>query len=119
MRDFAHAAGVDHIDAGSADAALKRLDVDAQGLDSMDRRYLDCIAVKYGGGPVGIETLAAILAEQRDVIEDVVEPYLLQQGLVHRTPRGRMLSSAGYKYLGLTPQQGADQFDWGGSLDDA
>jgi Holliday junction DNA helicase RuvB len=112
VRDFAHAAGANAIDAGSADLALKRLDVDAQGLDSMDRRYLDCIAVKYGGGPVGIETLAAILAEQRDVIEDVVEPYLLQQGLVHRTPRGRMLSSAGYKYLGLKPRQGADQLDW-------
>ncbi len=103
VRDFAHVAGAASIDASAADAALNRLDVDAQGLDSMDRRYLDCIAVKYGGGPVGIETLAAILAEQRDVIEDVVEPYLLQQGLVHRTPRGRMLSAAGYRYLGLKP----------------
>lgn len=112
VRDFAHVAGNDKIDAKAADAALKRLDVDGQGLDSMDRRYLDCIASKYGGGPVGIETLSAILAEQRDVIEDVVEPYLLQQGLVHRTPRGRMLSSAGYTYLGLTPKPGADQLDW-------
>ncbi len=112
VRDFAHVAGQDKIDAKAADAALKRLDVDGQGLDSMDRRYLDCIANKYGGGPVGIETLSAILAEQRDVIEDVVEPYLLQQGLVHRTPRGRMLSSAGYRYLGLTPKADADQLDW-------
>lgn len=112
VRDFADVAGAAKVDAGVADAALQRLDVDAQGLDSMDRRYLSCIAEKYGGGPVGIETLAAILAEQRDVIEDVVEPYLLQQGLVHRTPRGRMISSAGYKYLGLKPPQNAEQLNW-------
>lgn len=119
VRDFASVAGADTIDAGAADAALTRLDVDAQGLDSMDRRYLDCIANKYGGGPVGIETLSAILAEQRDVIEDVVEPYLLQQGLVHRTPRGRVISSAGYKYLGLKPKPGLDQLDWIQAGDDA
>lgn len=112
VRDFAMVSGASPIDARVADAALRRLDVDAQGLDGMDRRYLDCIATKYGGGPVGIETLAAILAEQRDVIEDVVEPYLLQQGLVHRTPRGRMLSAAGYKYLGLPPKPGSEQMDW-------
>jgi Holliday junction DNA helicase RuvB len=74
----------------------------------MDRRYLRTIAEKYGGGPVGIETMAAILAEQRDVIEDVVEPYLLQQGLINRTPRGRMLSAEGYRYLGLNPPQSFD-----------
>ena len=119
VRDFAHVAGADIVDREAADAALKRLDVDASGLDSMDRRYLDCIADKYGGGPVGIETLAAILAEQRDVIEDVVEPYLLQQGLVHRTPRGRMLSAAGYVYLGLKPKEGADQLSWLQSSDDS
>lgn len=112
VRDFAHVGGAETINAKMADAALQRLDVDATGLDSMDRRYLDCIAVKYGGGPVGIETLAAILAEQRDVIEDVVEPYLLQQGLVHRTPRGRMLSAAGYTYLGLKPKPGSEQLTW-------
>ncbi|MBP9867332.1 MAG: Holliday junction branch migration DNA helicase RuvB [Alphaproteobacteria bacterium] len=104
VRDFAHVAGGGEINAATADAALRRLDVDGQGLDSMDRRYLRTIAEKYNGGPVGIETLSAILAEQRDVIEDVVEPYLLQQGLINRSPRGRMLSSAGYGYLGLTPQ---------------
>ena len=105
VRDFAHVSGSDKIDAKAADMALQRLDVDAKGLDSMDRQYLRCIAEKYGGGPVGIETLAAILAEQRDVIEDVVEPYLLQQGLVQRTPRGRALSAEGFRYLGLKPTQ--------------
>lgn len=103
VRDFADVLGSGTIDAKAADAALGRLDVDHSGLDSMDRRYLRVIAEKYSGGPVGIETLAAILAEQRDVIEDVVEPYLMQQGLINRTPRGRMVSPAGYKYLGLVP----------------
>lgn len=104
VRDFAHVLGNGAvIDAKAADMALTRLDVDSAGLDSMDRRYMRTIAEKYSGGPVGIETLAAILAEQRDVIEDVVEPYLLQQGLINRTPRGRMISAEGYRYLGLTP----------------
>lgn len=103
VRDFAHVGDKDKIDAKTADYALSKLDVDATGLDTMDRKYLKCIAEKYGGGPVGIETLAAILAEQRDVIEDVVEPYLLQQGLVQRTPRGRVLSAEGFRYLGLKP----------------
>lgn len=103
VRDFAHVLGGGAvIDAKAADIALTRLDVDSAGLDSMDRRYLRTIAEKYGGGPVGIETMAAILAEQRDVIEDVVEPYLLQQGLINRTPRGRMLSAEGFRYLGLS-----------------
>lgn len=105
VRDFTHVNGNDKIDAKAADYALTKLDVDGKGLDSMDRRYLKCIAEKYAGGPVGIETLAAILAEQRDVIEDVVEPYLLQQGLVQRTPRGRVLSAEGFRYLGLKPTQ--------------
>lgn len=105
VRDFADISGNGKIDAKSADHALNKLDVDATGLDTMDRRYLKCIAEKYAGGPVGIETLAAILAEQRDVIEDVVEPYLLQQGLVQRTPRGRVLSAEGFRYLGLKPSQ--------------
>ena len=105
VRDFALVGGKDKIDAKAADFALTKLDVDATGLDTMDRRYLKCIAEKYGGGPVGIETLAAILAEQRDVIEDVVEPFLLQQGLVQRTPRGRVLSAEGFRYLGLKPSQ--------------
>ena len=71
----------------------------------MDRRYLSCIAENYGGGPVGVETLAAALSEQRDMIEDVIEPYLIQQGLVQRTPRGRALSARGFEYLGLRPSK--------------
>jgi holliday junction DNA helicase RuvB len=103
VRDFAAVAGVARIDARVADGALQRLEVDAQGLDAMDRRYLACIAENYGGGPVGAETIAAALADQRDVVEEVIEPYLMQQGLVQRTPRGRMLSDLGYAYLGLKP----------------
>jgi Holliday junction DNA helicase RuvB len=91
------------VDAREADAALLRLEVDAQGLDAMDRRYMSCIAENYGGGPVGVETIAAALSEQRDVLEDVIEPYLIQCGLILRTPRGRMISDSGYKYLGLPP----------------
>ncbi|MFK7840056.1 MAG: Holliday junction branch migration DNA helicase RuvB [Bdellovibrionales bacterium] len=105
VRDFAHAANAKAIDCALVDGALKRLDVDGTGLDSMDRRYLNCIAENYGGGPVGVDTLAAALSEQRDMIEDVIEPYLLQQGLVQRTPRGRCLSNKGFAYLGLKPIQ--------------
>lgn len=90
-----------------ADKALLSLDVDASGLDAMDRRYLQGMAEHYGGGPVGVETLAAILAEQRDVLEEVIEPYLMQIGLIMRTPRGRCLSQAGWNYIGLTPPKGA------------
>jgi Holliday junction DNA helicase RuvB len=103
VRDFAAVGGAPAVDAAVADAALTRLEVDARGLDSMDRRYLSCIAEHYGGGPVGADTLAAALSEQRDVIEDVVEPYLMQLGLLMRTPRGRLLSEAGYRHLGLAP----------------
>jgi len=106
VRDFAHVAKAKQIDAKAADEALRRLDVDATGLDMMDRRYLQCIAENYGGGPVGVETLAAVLSDQRDVIEDVIEPYLMQRGLVQRTPRGRMLSARGFEYLGLKPRAG-------------
>jgi Holliday junction DNA helicase RuvB len=107
VRDFAQADGASTITAAMADQALQRLDVDSSGLDSMDRRYLSCIIESYGGGPVGVETLAAALSEQRDMIEDVIEPYLMQQGLVQRTPRGRMISAKGYDYLGVKPQNGA------------
>lgn len=100
VRDFAAIAGVESIDAQAADAALNRLDVDRRGLDSMDRRYLSCIAQSYGGGPVGVETLSAALSEDRDTLEDVVEPYLLQQGFIQRTPRGRMLTAAAFAHLG-------------------
>lgn len=111
VRDFAHVAGAEEIDAKAADAALTRLEIDKQGLDAQDRNYLRCIAESYGGGPVGAETLAAALADQRDVIEEVIEPYLLQQGLVQRTPRGRMLSAAGYRYLGLPEPAGVNGAD--------
>jgi len=82
-----------------------RLEVDAAGLDQLDRRYLMCIAENYGGGPVGVETLAAALSEARDAIEDVIEPYLLQQGLIARTPRGRMLGQKAWAHLGLKAPQ--------------
>ena len=100
VRDFAAVDGLERIDAASADAALRRLDVDGKGLDAMDRRYLACIADNYGGGPVGVDTLAAALSEERDVIEEVIEPYLVQQGLMQRTPRGRALTSHGWSCLG-------------------
>ena len=103
VRDIAAFHQAERIDAAIADAALTRLDVDKNGLDTMDRRYLGCIARNYGGGPVGVETLAAALSEQRDVLEEVIEPYLLQQGLLQRTPRGRMLTDPGFRYLGLSP----------------
>ncbi|MCI0431367.1 MAG: Holliday junction branch migration DNA helicase RuvB [Rhodospirillales bacterium] len=111
VRDFAAVAGYPGVDAEAADAALTRLGVDGLGLDGMDRRYLACIAEKHRGGPVGVESLAAALAEQRDVIEEVIEPYLMQQGFVMRTPRGRMLAPNGWQVLGLTPPAEAQQFD--------
>jgi Holliday junction DNA helicase RuvB len=101
VRDFAAVAGAARIDARAADAALQRLEVDGVGLDAMDRRYLAAIAKNYAGGPVGAETLAAALGEQRDVIEEVIEPYLVQQGFVQRTPRGRMLTDQAYLHLGI------------------
>jgi Holliday junction DNA helicase RuvB len=111
VRDFACVAGARTVDQAAADSALRRLDVDHRGLDAADRRYLTCIATFYRGGPVGVETLAAALAEERDTIEDVIEPYLLQQGFLQRTPRGRMLGDLAYRHLGLNrPADGsADQ----------
>ena len=103
VRDFAAVAGVESVDAAMADRSLARLEVDRRGLDAMDRRYLRCIADFYAGGPVGVDTLAAALSEQRDTIEDVIEPYLLQQGLLLRTPRGRALAPDAYRHLGLAP----------------
>jgi len=103
VRDFAHVAGAAVIDAAMADDALNRLEVDALGLDAMDRRYLHMIADIYKGGPVGVETLAAGLSEPRDTVEDVIEPYLIQLGLIARTARGRCLNSRGWKHLGLNP----------------
>ena len=107
VRDFAHAAGSDTIDAAVADRALSRLEIDSLGLDAMDRRYLTMIADLYGGGPVGVETLAAGLSEPRDTIEDVIEPFLIQLGLIARTARGRCLNGRGWKHLGLNPPPSA------------
>jgi len=109
VRDIASVSGHQTVGAEIADAALGRLEVDAAGLDAMDRRYLGCLAENYNGGPVGVETLAAVLSEQRDVLEEVIEPYLMQTGLLMRTPRGRCLSSAGWDYLGLTPPAAVSQ----------
>ncbi|HEX8444450.1 MAG TPA: Holliday junction branch migration DNA helicase RuvB [Allosphingosinicella sp.] len=109
VRDFAHAAGQETVDARAADAALTRMEVDALGLDAMDRRYLLMIADIYKGGPVGVETLAAGLSEPRDTIEEVIEPYLIQLGLIARTARGRCLTGRAWTHLGMAPPQGSAQ----------
>ena len=101
IRDFAAVHDWHTVDAVTADKALLRLEVDKRGLDAMDRRYLTAIAMHYGGGPVGVETMAAALGDQRDVIEEVIEPYLVQEGFVHRTPRGRMLTEIAYRHLDM------------------
>lgn len=101
VRDFASVAGSGAIDAKIADAALLRLEVDRRGFDSFDHRYLRLIAEAFGGGPVGIETLSAALGEPRDALEEIVEPYLIQQGFVQRTPRGRMITNLAYGHVGL------------------
>ena len=106
VRDFAHMAGDAEVDARVADASLTRLEVDALGLDAMDRRYLLMIADIYRGGPVGVETLAAGLAEPRDTVEEVIEPYLIQLGLLARTARGRCLTGRAWTHLGLPPPTG-------------
>ena len=107
VRDFSNVAGTITVDRTAADRALNRLEVDALGLDAMDRRYLHMIADIYRGGPVGVETLAAGLSEPRDTIEEVIEPYLIQLGLVARTARGRVLNAGGWKHLGLNPPVGS------------
>jgi len=112
VRDICAVQGVGMVEAEDADRALTRLEVDRLGFDAMDRRYLRCIADNYGGGPVGVDTLGAALGEQRDVLEETIEPYLIQQGLLQRTPRGRMLTDTGYRYLGLpAPAQAVRQLD--------
>ncbi len=101
VRDFAVVEGAHEVTRTLADDALRLLDVDSIGLDQMDRRYLDTIALKFGGGPVGVETIAAALSEPRDAIEDIIEPYLIQLGFVQRTPRGRLLTVHAFRHLGL------------------
>ena len=113
VRDVATVEGAGTIDSGVADKALKRLEIDGLGLDPLDRRYLRLIAEHFGGGPVGVETIAASLAEARDAVEDVVEPFLLQCGLIQRTPRGRVLSESAWTHLGLAAPKraGSDLFE--------
>src|SRR5215468_1674530 len=111
VRDFALVDNVSSIDRRAADKALRALEVDAAGLDAMDRRYLTMIAENYGGGPVGIETIAAALSEPRDAIEEIIEPFMIQKGLVQRTPRGRLLTGHAYRHLGLAePTRDPAQF---------
>src|SRR5262249_17976640 len=123
VRDFAAVEKASVVDAVVADRALRQLEVDSEGLDALDHRYLTCIAKNYDGGPVGIETISAALSEPRDALEEIVEPYLLQQGFIGRTPRGRVLTLRAYKHLGVTgpartatPQIGL--FDTVDGLDD-
>lgn len=109
VRDFATVGGLEEINRVTADQALTKLDVDDSGLDQMDRRYLKCIGENYGGGPVGVDTLAAALSEERDAIEEVIEPYLIQQGLLQRTPRGRALTEGGFRKVGINNLTEGDQ----------
>jgi Holliday junction DNA helicase RuvB len=119
LRDFAVVAGVPAIDRALADKALAALEVDAAGIDALDRRYLTTIAVNYGGGPVGVETLAAALSEPRDAIEDIIEPYLIQCGFLQRTPRGRLITGHAFRHLGLPePARDPAQFGMFGSGED-
>jgi Holliday junction DNA helicase RuvB len=111
VRDFAYVGKVDKVDRKLANKALLELEVDAAGLDAMDRRYLITIAEHYGGGPVGVETLAAALSEPRDAIEEIIEPFLIQKGFLQRTPRGRLITGHAFKHLGLAePARDPSQF---------
>jgi len=111
VRDFALVDGVTSIGRSAADKALQALEVDAAGLDAMDRRYITMIAENYGGGPVGIETIAAALSEPRDAIEEIIEPFMIQKGFIQRTPRGRLLTSHAFRHLGLAePTRDPAQF---------
>ena len=117
--EAASAADADSIDRAIADNALSALEVDAAGLDAMDRRYLTTIAMNYGGGPVGVETMAAALSEPRDAIEDIIEPFLIQCGYLQRTPRGRLLTSHAFRHLGLAePTRDPAQFGLFGQNED-
>jgi Holliday junction DNA helicase RuvB len=112
VRDFAHVDGAKTIDRKAADRALSALEVDGAGLDAMDRRYLKTIAENYGGGPVGVDTMAAALSEPRDAIEDIIEPFLIQKGFIQRTPRGRLLTALAFQHLGL-PEPARDPSQFG------
>jgi Holliday junction DNA helicase RuvB len=109
VRDILSVSNEKVIDENFADRALIQLDVDKSGLDAIDRKYLNVIIEKYQGGPVGLDTLSAVLSEQKDMIEEVIEPYLLQRGLIQRSSRGRFVSSAGWRHLGLVPPNHAQE----------
>ena len=109
VRDILSVSSLKVIDNKFADRALSQLDVDKSGLDAVDRKYLNVIIEKYQGGPVGLDTLSAILSEQKDMIEEVIEPYLLQRGLIQRSSRGRIVSASGWRHLGLSPPKNADE----------
>jgi Holliday junction DNA helicase RuvB len=113
VRDYADVKADGRIGRLLADKALKMLDVDAHGLDVMDRKLLEAVVHRFDGGPVGLDNVAAAIGEERDTIEDVIEPYLIQQGYLQRTPRGRVATPAAYRHLGVTPPKvgGADLFD--------
>ncbi|MEM8651157.1 MAG: Holliday junction branch migration DNA helicase RuvB [Pseudomonadota bacterium] len=113
VRDFAIVADAESVTAKVADEALSRLEVDSIGLDELDRRYLNQIARNFGGGPVGIETIAAALSEPRDAIEDIIEPYLIQQGFIQRTPRGRLMTERAWKHLGMPAPENVSSFQAG------
>ncbi|MBI1772758.1 MAG: Holliday junction branch migration DNA helicase RuvB [Burkholderiales bacterium] len=115
VRDYAEVKGNGEITKAIADAALKMLDVDAVGFDLMDRKLLEAILFKFGGGPVGLDNVAAAIGEERDTIEDVLEPYLIQQGFLQRTPRGRIATPSAYEHFGVTmPRSGNNGDLWGG-----
>ncbi len=118
VRDFATHEGAQLVDAEVADRALRQLEVDAAGLDALDHRYLRCIAENYGGGPVGIETISAALSEPRDALEEIIEPFLLQQGFISRTPRGRMLTQQAFVHIGLAAPKGFEGKQMGMFPDD-
>ena len=101
VRDYAEVKSSGHVDAATADAALRMLDVDGEGLDLMDRKFLEAVLIKFGGGPVGLDNIAAAIGESTDTIEDVIEPYLIQQGFLQRTPRGRLATERSYLHFGV------------------
>jgi len=103
VRDYADVKGTGHISRDIAQKALAMLDVDPQGFDLMDRKLLEAVIHRFDGGPVGLDNIAASIGEERDTIEDVIEPYLIQQGYLQRTPRGRVATMAAYRHLGVTP----------------
>ena len=107
MRDYADVKGDGHITLDIANRALTMLDVDPQGFDVMDRKFLEALIHRFDGGPVGLDNIAASIGEESGTIEDVIEPYLIQQGYVQRTPRGRIATLAAYRHLGVTPPQAA------------